>query len=95
MVDSLTQLRRELDMARNDLVNHARTLTDFTERFEEIFRWQATKDIKDARQEEREKVIVARLDAITRLGWAVLGVLLSGFGLAFVAFVVKGGLGTL
>lgn len=92
MVDNFASLRREMDMARNDLMNHAKTLSEFTERFAEIAAWQASKDIKDARQEEREKTIVKRLDGITAIGKAILTVLLSGFGLAFIAFIVSGGI---
>lgn len=81
-----------MDMARSDIQNHAKTLSEFTERFIEIGQWQAKKDIEDARAEEREKVIVKQLDAIFKVGWAILGVLISGFGLAFITFIVRGGL---
>lgn len=92
MPNTLATLRRELDMARSDLVNHARIISDFTERFEAIAAWQARKDVEDARAEEREKVVVARLGTISKIGWAILGVLISGFGLAFVTFIINGGL---
>lgn len=79
-------------MARSDLMSHAKTISDFTDRFSEIAAWQAAEDVKDARQEEREKTIVKRLDGITAIGRAILTVLLSGFGLAFIAFIVSGGI---
>lgn len=92
MPDEIAQIRRELDMARADLQAHAKTLSDFTVRLRDIADWQTKKDIADARQEEREKVMVQQLSGIFKVGWAILGVLITGFGAAFVTFIVRGGL---
>lgn len=79
-------------MARSDIENHAKTLTVFTQRLQSIADWQSKKDVEDGRREEREKIMVKQLAGIYKIGWAILSVLVSGFGLAVVSFIIRGGL---
>lgn len=80
-------------MARSDLSNHAKTLSEFTMRFDAITKWQEQQNIKDARHEEREKYMTQRIDSIYRLGQALLASVLSGMALALIAFFARGGFG--
>lgn len=91
-------LNHRVGLLERDFRDHAKTISNIVEEVRVISSWQRSQDLIMAREDERDKALNKRLDAIEADIRSIKGgfskaqwVVISAVILAIVAFAFKGG----